>query len=67
MLTQDEFEGLINDKSKMYKDKQAYVPPDITASVDEPTTVWQQFCIESNITHNGLMNDPPLSQLDIFP
>ncbi|MFP5273148.1 DUF6978 family protein [Coleofasciculus sp.] len=49
-----------------YRDKQAYVPPDITALITEPVTVWQQFCLESKITHNGIMQEPPPLQLDLF-
>lgn len=50
----------------IYKDKQAYVPPDITTSINEPIQVWQEFCAESNITHNGSMQDPPTLQSDPF-
>ena len=34
-----------------YKDKDAYVPPDITATWDQPAQVWRQFCAEVNILH----------------
>jgi hypothetical protein len=50
----------------LYKDKKAYIPRDITASVDEPVEVWRQFCAESRITHNGSINEPPPTQLDLF-
>lgn len=49
-----------------YRDKEAYVPPDITAPVTDPVKVWQQFCLESKIKHNGIMQDPPPLQLDLF-
>lgn len=49
-----------------YRDKQAYIPPDITASANEPVEVWHQFCTESRITHNGSINEPPPMQLDLF-
>lgn len=48
------------------RDKEAYVPEDITASVTEPVTVWQQFCLESRITHEGVMHEPPPLQLELF-
>ncbi|MBS9393764.1 MAG: hypothetical protein HEQ29_11630 [Dolichospermum sp. LBC05a] len=49
-----------------YRDKEAYVPEDITALVTDPVKVWQQFCLESKIKHNGIMQDPPPLQLDLF-
>lgn len=48
------------------KDKAAYVPTDITAPATEPVNVWQQFCQEARITHNGEMRLPPPTQLDLF-
>ncbi|MBE9126039.1 MULTISPECIES: DUF6978 family protein [unclassified Coleofasciculus] len=51
---------------ELYRDKKAYVPPDITAPITEPVTIWQQFCLESRITHNGIMQEPPPLQLDLF-
>lgn len=42
-----------------YKDKIAYVPDDITEPASNPIAVWQQFCTEFNVSHNGRMNDPP--------
>lgn len=48
------------------RDKQAYVPDDITASTDDPITVWRQFCLEAKINHNGLMHHPPPIQMDMF-
>lgn len=47
-------------------DKEAYIPEDITASVIDPVTVWQQFCTESCITHDGVMHEPPPLQLELF-
>jgi hypothetical protein len=46
--------------------KDAYVPPDITATLDEPVEVWQQFCAEANMTHAGRMNSPPPDQPDMM-
>lgn len=53
--------------SEIYRDKQAYVPPDITASGDDPILVWQQFCEEAVICHSGMMHPLPPFQLGIFP
>lgn len=44
--------------SDLYRDKQAYVPDDITAGVDDPTEVWRQFCAEAKITHQGALAEP---------
>lgn len=48
------------------RDKEAYVPEDITAPVSDPVAVWQQFCSESHITHDGVMHAPPSFQLELF-
>jgi hypothetical protein len=40
-------------------DKLAYVPDDISASLDHPSTVWRQFCVEAKITHDGTLRNPP--------
>jgi hypothetical protein len=48
------------------RDKEAYVPADITASVDTPMAVWQQFCIEANIRHDGTMHAPPEIQMELL-
>lgn len=45
--------------SERFRDKNAYVPDDITALVDDPLGVWQQFCKESLIRYNGVMHQPP--------
>jgi hypothetical protein len=82
MLSQNEFEEIISDLNKRIEGdilwnndedhfpavefRKAYVPPDITALITEPVTVWQQFCLESSITHNGIMQEPPPLQLDLF-
>lgn len=52
--------------SEIYRDKEAYVPLDITASGSNPVEVWQQFCTEADIRHNGIMQLIPDQQLDIF-
>ena len=43
------------------RDKVAYVPEDITATVENPVDVWDQFCREAGIHHNGL--DVPEHQI----
>ena len=48
------------------RDKEAYVPDDITALVSDPISVWQQFCNEALLTHNGVMYAPPPLQLELF-
>lgn len=45
--------------SEKYRDKYAYVPPDITAPGSDPIAVWEQFCKEALIEHRGTMNPPP--------
>jgi hypothetical protein len=52
--------------SATLRDKEAYVPSDITASAAEPVNVWEQFCREAKIVHNGTMKEPPPLQLDLF-
>lgn len=48
------------------RDKEAYVPDDITALVSDPLDVWLQFCKEALLTHNGVMYPPPPLQLELF-
>jgi hypothetical protein len=45
-----------------HKDKHAYVPDDITAGTDNVVKVWQEFCAEAKIIHNGTMSSPRLHQ-----
>ncbi len=52
--------------TEQFKDKEAYVPDDITHSANDPVAVWQQFCVESKITHNGRFPSPPPYQGDLF-
>ena len=52
--------------SEQYRDKQAYVPTDITAPVTQTVEVWKQFCSEAFITHHGIMKDPPPLQMDLI-
>lgn len=44
--------------SSRFRDKDAYVPPDITAPWNRPVEVWRQFCAEATITHTGVMRPP---------
>lgn len=46
--------------------KDAYVPQDITATLDEPTRVWEQFCDEAHIHHAGSLGEPPPEQMDMM-
>jgi hypothetical protein len=46
-------------------DRKAYVPDDITALANDPIGVWEQFCLESKITHNGIMQRPQVLALDL--
>jgi hypothetical protein len=48
------------------RDKEAYVPVDITALATEPEKVWKEFCQEAKLTHNGTMTPLPDQQLDLF-
>ncbi|TKC99678.1 DUF6978 family protein [Polyangium fumosum] len=50
-----------------YRDKEAYVPDDITAPLTQPVQVWSQFCAEAKITHRGMLHQPPsASEMDPF-
>lgn len=49
------------------RDKQAYVPPDITAPATQPEKVWEEFCQEAKLTHNGTMASPPPSTTRFIP
>ena len=41
-----------------FRDKEAYVPLDITATWDQPVVVWEQFCAEAGIAHLGTLDEP---------
>lgn len=51
--------------TELFRDKEAYVPDDITALIHDPVGVWTQFCNEAFLTHNGVMYPPPLVQLNL--
>lgn len=46
------------------RDKEAYVPADITAPVTDPHAAWVQFCAELAITHEGILHTPPAVQME---
>lgn len=52
--------------SKGLRDKEAYVPNDITAPVSDPVGVWRQFCTEARLIHHGEMKQPPPEQRELF-
>lgn len=45
--------------TERFRDKEAYVPADITADATEPVAVWQQFCQEARIIHMGQLHSVP--------
>jgi hypothetical protein len=62
---------MVGDKHKhkyteRYRDKEAYVPNDITEHAENPVAVWRQFCEEANIIHNGSMSVPPKTHEELF-
>lgn len=52
--------------TEQFRDKEAYVPHDITASASDPVEVWRQFCSEAKLTHMGRLSPPPQHQDDLF-
>jgi hypothetical protein len=51
--------------TEQYRDKEAYVPDDITSPVTDPVAVWEQFCAEACIEHMGTLPKPPATQEDM--
>jgi hypothetical protein len=45
------------------RDKQAYVPDDINAEVIDPVSIWEQFCREAKIRHEGVPHSPGTLQI----
>ena len=45
-----------------FREKQAYVPEDITEPWDRPIEVWKQFCTEASIRHAGRMYPPVVQE-----
>ncbi len=52
--------------TEQFRDKEAYVPGDITAPATDPAEAWRQFCLEAKLTHEGELKPPPLRQGDLF-
>lgn len=52
--------------SEQFRDKEAYVPDDITAPVSDPVAVWAQFCTEARINHKGKLAQPPAVPEEMF-
>lgn len=52
--------------TERFRDKEAYVPGDITAPASDPVAVWKQFCTEANIHHTGVLHAPPPWQRRFF-
>ncbi len=51
--------------SEQHRDKDAYVPADVTAPVSDPVAVWKEFCAEARIRHDGRMH-PPVRQEELW-
>jgi hypothetical protein len=52
--------------TERFRDKEAYVPEDITAPASQPLDVWRQFCAEAGIEHQGRLFPPPPHTGDLF-
>lgn len=52
--------------SERFRDKEAYVPEDVTAPVSDPLAVWQEFCTEARIQRDGRMNPLPARQGELW-
>ena len=52
--------------SERYRDKEAFVPEDITAAVSDPVAVWNEFCAAARIRHSGVMSPPPKEPRRLF-
>lgn len=52
--------------TEQYTDKEAYSPEDISASVADPVAVWEEFCKEAKIVHQGKLAQPAPIQGDLF-
>lgn len=48
------------------RDKEAYVPTDITKPASDVVGVWAQFCDEARLHHDGRMAPPPHVPSDLF-
>lgn len=52
--------------TEQFRDKEAYVPPDITADTSDLSLLWSQFCSEAKIIHDGTFQVPSGIQEDLF-
>lgn len=52
--------------TSQHRDKNAYVPDDITADVTDPVGVWLEFCQEARIQHLGVLATPPALQTEMW-
>ena len=52
--------------SEQHSDKVAHVPTDVNAPVSDPVAVWEQFCAEARIRHDGTMRSPPPDQGELW-
>ncbi|MDH3460699.1 MAG: hypothetical protein OEM00_06905 [Burkholderiaceae bacterium] len=52
--------------SEQFRDKDAYMPTDISAAPSDPVAVWVQFCAEAKIQHQGQMMSPPTRTGELF-
>jgi hypothetical protein len=52
--------------TEQFRDKDAYVPPDITADTSDLSLLWSQFCTEARIVHSGNFQTPTGVQEDLF-
>lgn len=52
--------------TEQFRDKEAYVPDDITEPASDPVAVWLQFCTEAKLTHNGTLATPQPPAGELF-
>ena len=52
--------------SERYGDKEASVPENVNAPVSDPVAVWNEFCAEARIQHDGIMKPPPPTQGELW-
>jgi hypothetical protein len=48
------------------RDKEAYVPADISAPASDPVLLWKEFCQEAKIRHEGTLLPPLPHQQELF-
>ncbi|MDZ7802093.1 MAG: hypothetical protein U5K81_15045 [Trueperaceae bacterium] len=48
------------------RDKEAYAPTDITKPASDVVGVWEQFCKEARLHHDGRMAPPPPMPTELF-